>query len=312
MCDLNLYEIELADNHYYICAIKTKVDCLANLISKIDSEWLVAHKPKRIIHQNSIKDHFEVDKRTLYYMAKYGIENTRGGTFQKIKLTDDQKELLVNMITLHYPDIKPVRQEEKPITLPKIIRRNCLVITSEVNLYEALKRSSEKEDEGECYIDTLMFEQEEVVRYLTMKDLNSATFKPITGLGQIKTLICTITMKIYNELINYAFDCSYFVSVERIYLCPRLHNSEKGRILTPMPLLDNYEFKHDIKSNDNETIIACSFNIPEDEAAMKGGHSKQVFRNFSGAITIKTFKKIDICIIKESHYEQIIKESLIK
>ncbi|AYV84545.1 MAG: hypothetical protein Hyperionvirus28_33 [Hyperionvirus sp.] len=66
MGDLNLYEIELSDDHYFICAAKTEVDCLANLVSEIDSEWLVTHKPLRITERNSIKDHFEVDKRTIY------------------------------------------------------------------------------------------------------------------------------------------------------------------------------------------------------------------------------------------------------
>ncbi|AYV81712.1 MAG: hypothetical protein Harvfovirus55_1, partial [Harvfovirus sp.] len=61
------------------------------LVSKIDSEWVDEFEPKRIIRQYPIKDHFEVDKRALYYMAKYGIDTTRGGSFQKPVLTYDQK-----------------------------------------------------------------------------------------------------------------------------------------------------------------------------------------------------------------------------
>ncbi|AYV84267.1 MAG: GIY-YIG nuclease [Hyperionvirus sp.] len=319
MSDITLYEIELDDNHYYICALKSEVDCLANLLSKTDSEWLHAHKPSRIIEQNSIRDHFEVDKRTLYYMAKYGIESTRGGSFQKKILTDDQRELLANMITLNFPESKATR-EKKPITLPIVSQAHCLLITHEVNLYETLTREL-MPSKSLNLMNTLMFEHETAVAkgYIEVTNLNDFVFKPIRGIGRITQLICTAKIPFSVTLKNSTFDYSYMVSLENIYLLPRFYCVLNGA----RSIIDEDSFGYDVRAEDNKTTINCSFDGPASQwtngSRPVGGHAKRapateipkpVLINCHYGITIRTYKKINICFINESQYEQLVKESL--
>lgn len=44
----------------------------------------------------------EVDKMVLKYMKWYGIDNVRGGCFNKVVLTKEAKEVIERMIQLFY------------------------------------------------------------------------------------------------------------------------------------------------------------------------------------------------------------------
>ncbi|AYV81713.1 MAG: hypothetical protein Harvfovirus55_2 [Harvfovirus sp.] len=223
------------------------------------------------------------------------------------------------MISLNYPESKVTAREKKVIALPKFSRDHCLLLTSEVNLYEALTRifiSIDRENQ----INTLMFEQESVDgKYLQAKNYDYV-FKPIMGLGRIKQLICTANLIFFPHLKKCSFDYSYIVSLEKIYLVPRFLNGCNRQ----RSIIDEDSFEYDIKATDNKTTIECSFDAPASEWPdhSSRGVAKILKRatsiestepeliNCHYTITIYSSKKIDICFIKESQYEQLIKESL--
>ena len=54
------------------------------------------YKPNRLIELVPDCDNFDEDKYTIKYMAKYGIDNVRGGTFCKITLSDMHIAIIQN------------------------------------------------------------------------------------------------------------------------------------------------------------------------------------------------------------------------
>ncbi len=58
------------------------------------SEWTNKYKPISIEHVYKNVSHFEEDKVVKETMAKYGINNVRGGTYSSVKLNNIQKNIL--------------------------------------------------------------------------------------------------------------------------------------------------------------------------------------------------------------------------
>ena len=49
-------------------------------------------------HDNTTKHDYDEDKHTIKYMEKYGVNNVRGGSFCEIKLSDNNRITLNQMI----------------------------------------------------------------------------------------------------------------------------------------------------------------------------------------------------------------------
>ena len=89
-----VYVMKLASGKYYV----GKTD---NLDQRIDQHmsgrgavWTQKYRPISVEKVLKNASHFDEDKVTKEYMAKYGVENVRGGTYVKEKLDYTQKETL--------------------------------------------------------------------------------------------------------------------------------------------------------------------------------------------------------------------------
>lgn len=90
----SIYIIKLEDNKYYIGKSSNVERRFADHISGNGSAWTRKHRPieiEKVIENISI---FDEDKFTKEYMALYGIDNVRGGSYVTLELSAEQKEFL--------------------------------------------------------------------------------------------------------------------------------------------------------------------------------------------------------------------------
>lgn len=89
-----IYILECQDNKIYIGRTSNIDDRLSSHFSHKGSEWTKKYPPIRLIEEIDDSDNFEEDKQTKIYMANYGIENVRGGTYCMLELTENMKNIL--------------------------------------------------------------------------------------------------------------------------------------------------------------------------------------------------------------------------
>lgn len=89
-----IYILECQDNKYYIGRTNNIDDRLSEHFTHKGSEWTKKYPPIRLIEEINDSDNFEEDKQTKMYMANYGIDNVRGGTYSMLELTDNMKTIL--------------------------------------------------------------------------------------------------------------------------------------------------------------------------------------------------------------------------
>jgi predicted GIY-YIG superfamily endonuclease len=94
MSNTNIYILKLKDGKYYIGKSDNPMARYQDHLNGIGSTWTNKYKPVAIekIIQNA--SNFDEDKYTKEYMAKYGIDNVRGGTYVSTNLSMTQKESL--------------------------------------------------------------------------------------------------------------------------------------------------------------------------------------------------------------------------
>lgn len=63
------------------------------------SEWTRLHKPIKVLQIYENCDDYDEDKYTKQFMAKFGIENVRGGSYTSVNLTESQKQFIQQEIT---------------------------------------------------------------------------------------------------------------------------------------------------------------------------------------------------------------------
>jgi len=82
----NIYILKLQGCKYYIGKSENPMKRYHEHLSGKGATWTKKYKPisiEKIIEKVS---HFDEDTYTIVYMAKYGIENVRGGTYVSIQL----------------------------------------------------------------------------------------------------------------------------------------------------------------------------------------------------------------------------------
>jgi hypothetical protein len=94
----NIYILQLENNKYYIGKTENPYFRLNEHFSSFGSEWTNKYKPIYVIELLLNCDDFDEDKYTLIYMKKYGIDNVRGGSFCKLKLSDSEIKHIQKMI----------------------------------------------------------------------------------------------------------------------------------------------------------------------------------------------------------------------
>ena len=93
-----IYVLKLQDNKYYVGKSDNLQARISQHTSGIGSKWTKKHPPVDIDDIFSDCDDFDEDKYVKIYMAKYGIDNVRGGTYCQIILDNKTKKFLENEI----------------------------------------------------------------------------------------------------------------------------------------------------------------------------------------------------------------------
>lgn len=99
---LNIYIIKCQHNKYYIGKSKNLENRILEHFQEIGSAWTGLHKPIEVVEIIKNADIFDEDKYTKIYMAKYGIDNVRGGSYVQISLSTDVKKYLEKEINSTY------------------------------------------------------------------------------------------------------------------------------------------------------------------------------------------------------------------
>jgi predicted GIY-YIG superfamily endonuclease len=92
------YALELQDKPYYVERTKKKLDQRYDEHDKGKGcQWTKFHPPIKIL-EHFKEDAFYEDALVLKYMARYGIDKVRGGTFSQVQLSKSQRETLENRL----------------------------------------------------------------------------------------------------------------------------------------------------------------------------------------------------------------------
>jgi hypothetical protein len=96
-----IYIIELEEDKWYVGKTTNIIKRIKEHKSGIGSSWTTKFKPKDngIINKFVSTTLFDEDNKTIELMAKYGIDNVRGGSFTKIVLDNNTKNIINNMIS---------------------------------------------------------------------------------------------------------------------------------------------------------------------------------------------------------------------
>lgn len=95
---LTIYILKLEKNKYYVGKTTNINNRILQHLSQTACEWTKKYKAISIDKTITNADSFDEDKWTIKYMALYGIDNVRGGTFSKIDLSDSDKKTIRKMI----------------------------------------------------------------------------------------------------------------------------------------------------------------------------------------------------------------------
>lgn len=83
---MKIYVLKCENNKYYVGRTKNIEKRIIQHFTLNGSKWTKKYKPIKIINQYD-GDEFDEEKHTLLTMDKYGIENVRGGSYCKMKLS---------------------------------------------------------------------------------------------------------------------------------------------------------------------------------------------------------------------------------
>jgi cellular nucleic acid-binding protein len=94
MSKTNIYILRLENSKYYIGKSKDVMDRYQQHLDGEGSTWTKKYRPLALLKVIENVSPFEEDKYTKEYMAKYGIDNVRGGTYASEKLDQIQYDSL--------------------------------------------------------------------------------------------------------------------------------------------------------------------------------------------------------------------------
>lgn len=94
----HIYILKLEENKYYIGKSLKLKKRLRKHRRGFACHWTRINKFKEVITTYETEDLLEEDIQTFRYMAKYGIDNVRGGSFCRTKITEGEKIFLKRII----------------------------------------------------------------------------------------------------------------------------------------------------------------------------------------------------------------------
>ena len=89
-----IYIIKLEKSKYYIGKTKNVDKRWEEHLTGNGSGWTKKYKPTSLVKTIKSTSQFDEDKYVKEYMAKYGIENVRGGTYSNVVLDDNSIAVL--------------------------------------------------------------------------------------------------------------------------------------------------------------------------------------------------------------------------
>lgn len=95
---INIYILELTNSKYYIGRTTNTAMRIEDHFNNKGCEYTKKYKPIKVIEMYKDCDVYDEDKYVLKYMAKYGIDNVRGGSFSQIELDENEIEIINKMI----------------------------------------------------------------------------------------------------------------------------------------------------------------------------------------------------------------------
>lgn len=84
-----IYIIKLENSKYYVGKTSNPDFRIETHFNSNGSVWTKKYKPIELVKIIDNCDDYDEDKYTLKYMEEYGINNVRGGSFNQIKLSDE-------------------------------------------------------------------------------------------------------------------------------------------------------------------------------------------------------------------------------
>jgi predicted GIY-YIG superfamily endonuclease len=94
----NIYVLKLKNKKYYVGQSQNVNQRIKQHERGEGSVWTQKHKPVEVVEVRKNVSAFDEDKITKEYMAKYGVENVRGGSYSQIQLSDKQEEIVTREI----------------------------------------------------------------------------------------------------------------------------------------------------------------------------------------------------------------------
>ena len=87
-----IYVLQCEEDKYYVGKTDTNKFRIDTHFDSNGSEFTKKYKPIDIYQIIPECDKYDEDKYVKKYMDKYGIDNVRGGSYSRLKLTDDEKK----------------------------------------------------------------------------------------------------------------------------------------------------------------------------------------------------------------------------
>ena len=94
-----IYVLKLEENKYYVGKTVNPQFRLENHFESFGSSWTKKYKPIQVHELRPDQTNHDEQRITQEYMAKYGIDNVRGGPWCKIKLDTTEKEFIQKLIS---------------------------------------------------------------------------------------------------------------------------------------------------------------------------------------------------------------------
>jgi predicted GIY-YIG superfamily endonuclease len=94
MASTSIYILRLENGKYYVGKSDNPYKRYQEHLEGRGSAWTRQNRPVEVVRFIQGASSFDEDKYTKEYMARYGVENVRGGSYSSVRLDGIQKEAL--------------------------------------------------------------------------------------------------------------------------------------------------------------------------------------------------------------------------
>lgn len=96
---MNVYVLELEHNKIYVGKTNNVDKRITDHFNNQGSEWTKKYKPIKTLTVETDKDE---DMVVIEMMHKYGVENVRGGSFSRLTLSEEDKNIITRLLRTKY------------------------------------------------------------------------------------------------------------------------------------------------------------------------------------------------------------------